>query len=324
MDINRANMEIFFTEARAEWTNAMNAARENLIANNIALTVTSKTSVTNHGWLNQIPSMKKWVGPRIADNLSTNKVQVTNAKYVNTIEITREEFEDDEYGLYLPTFGLMGTDAVAIKDRTLIDSLLQGTTTKWSGDNQVIFTASARTYGAATIANYVTSTYDAAGTALTTAVAAMASYQGHGGVPLMVKPYAILYGPSLRQKVQQSLSAYGALLAANASTYVGGQIENPNANLVKMFETPYLINGYTDLDGNAYANAGTHWFILGQIGGVKGLVYQSRIEPELQDARSRLDSDFAFQNDKIQWGARARGAGFVGLPHLVYGGFATS
>lgn len=324
MDINRANMDLFFTQVRTEFTNGLNAKRENLILNKIGMQVPSTTAITTHGWLNQIPSMKKWVGPRTAENLQSAKLAITNAKFVNTIEIERTDFEDDQYGLYVPTFGLMGQDAMAVKDRVLVDALLQGTSTTWA-DGVAVFSNAGRAFdGTNAIDNYDTTAYDAAGVALAAAYAKMTAYLGHGGVPLMVQPRYILHGPSLRVKVQQSLSTYGALLAANGSTYVGGQIANPNAQLVTPVETPYLVNGYVDMDGTTYANAGTYWFVLGEIAGIRGLVYQSRIEPEMQDQRARLDSEFLFEFDKIQWGFRARGAGFVGLPHLVYGSFATT
>jgi phage major head subunit gpT-like protein len=318
MDINRANMDIFFTECMTAFSDGMNARRDNLILAKVGMQMPSTTAVAVHGWLSQIPSMRKWVGERQARNLKSGKLSVTNAKFENTIEITREEFEDDMHRLYLPTFGLMGQDALAMKDRCLVDALLQNG--NWA--DAAAFFGDSRVYGSATIDNYDTTAYSEDGAALNTAFTKMTSYLGDGGVPLMVRPYAILHGPALRTKVQKSLSAYGALLAS--ATQVGGMIVNPNANIVTPIESPYLINGYVDMDGNSYANAGTYWFLLGEVGGIKGLIYQSRIEPEMQDARARLDSDFAFQNDKIQWGVRARGAGFLSLPHLIYGSFATT
>ena len=89
----------------------------------------------------------------------------------------------------------------------------------------------------------------------------------------------------------------------------------------------YLVDGYTDLDGNAYTNAGKAWFLVGESMGVRaGLIYQSRIEPELQDQRARFDASNTelFMQDKLQWGVRMRGAAFVGMPHLICGNFPTA
>lgn len=323
MDINKANMDLFFTEVKTEWQEAFNIAVAEAMMGKVAMQVPSKTAITTHGWLKQIPAMRKWVGDRVVNNVESQPLAVSNVKYEGTTEITREEFEDDQYGLYINIFRNMASSAVLNKDRAVIDALLQGTVNTWA-DGVAVFSAAGRTYGANTIKNYVTTAYDAAGTALTTAIADIGGYLGHGGTPLFAKPKYILHGPALRTKVQQSLSTYAALLAANASTYVGGQIENPNANIVTPIETAWLTDGYVDLNGTTYSNAGKHWFILSEISGIKGLVYQSRLEPELQDQRAKLDSEYLFTTDKLQWGTRMRGAGFVSFPHLVYGGFATS
>ena len=65
--------------------------------------------------------------------------------------------------------------------------------------------------------------------------------------------------------------------------------------------------------------------VIAEVMGLRaGLIYQERIAPEMQDARARLDSEYLFTTDKFQWGIRARGEGFIGLPHLIYGGFATA
>ena len=57
-----------------------------------------------------------------------------------------------------------------------------------------------------------------------------------------------------------------------------------------------------------------------------GLIYQSRLEPEMQDQRAKFDSaaDVVFLSDKLQWGVRMRGKAFIGLPHLIFLGDATA
>jgi hypothetical protein len=98
-------------------------------------------------------------------------------------------------------------------------------------------------------------------------------------------------------------------------------------NIVELVKTPYFVDNYTDLDGNAHSNAGKVWAVVGEGMGVRaGLIYQSRVEPELQDQRARFDSssDVVFLQDKLQWGVRMRGAAFIGLPHLICANFPTA
>lgn len=334
MDLNRSGLgsmlDVFFTECRAEWTEALNAAKDNLILTKTAMQVTSKTSQTRHAWLNQLPAMRKWVGDRVVNNLRSNTLNIVNSKFENTIEITREEFEDDEYGLYKPLFPVMGRQAMATKDRMLIDACLIGTTALWGGDATAVFTAG-RTYGSATIDNYSVLAFDSLGSNLTTVIKKQRSYLGHGGQPLMVVPKVLVYGPNLYDTVHRAIknqfSALATAAGATSTTHVGGDISNPNANIVELTMSEYLVDGYTDLDGNAYTNAGKAWFLVGESMGVRaGLIYQSRIEPELQDQRARFDASNTelFMQDKLQWGVRMRGAAFVGMPHLICGNFPTA
>jgi len=335
MDISRASMEFFSTEARVEWTNALNAVRPNLITNQIAMVVQSRTSTTKHGWLNQIPAMRKWVGDRVVNNLASNSLSISNDKFENTIEITREEFEDDEYMLYKPTFGLMGQQALQNYDRQLVDACLQGNPANaspslWGGDGLPVF-GTTRTFGSAVISNTVTTTFDSAGVALTAAISTVTAYLGHAGQPLMCRPKYLLHGPSKYYQVHQAVkTTTSAILSQNGSTYVGGVDEknpaNPNFMIVTPVQSDYLVNGYTDLNGVNYPTAGDCWFIISEVMGIKaGLVLQERIAPEMQDQRARFDtSDFVFATDKMQWGARERSKAFIGLPHMIYGAFATT
>jgi phage major head subunit gpT-like protein len=332
MDTNRAGLnsmlDIFFTEARAEWTEAMNAAKENMILGKIAMQVQSKTNQTRHAWLKQLPAMRKWVGDRRVNNLTSQTLNIVNDKFENTIEMTREEFEDDQYGLYLPLFGIMGRQAVATKDRMLSDAILAGTTATWGGDDVVIFTSSLRTYGDATINNTQSTAYDSLGAALTAAIKLQQSYLGHNGQPLMVRSKVLLHGPNLYDTVHKSVkNAFSALATGGSTTHVGGDIANPNKDIVELVMSEYFVDGYVDLDGTTHSNAGKKYALIGEAMGVRaGLIYQNRLDPEMQDQRAKFDSasDVVFLTDKLQWGVRMRGKAFIGLPHLIFLGNATA
>jgi len=329
MLLNRQNVDFLFTQLGADFTLGMNTVQAQMLLPKLATTIKSDTKKEFHSWMKQIPQMREWIGDRQEANLDVDALTITNRKFESTIEIEREDFEDARDFVAFSGFSnvsrTMGADATLTQDRILIDTLLGAATVgKWSDSDY--YCSASRKFGANTIGNYVTTAYDAAGSALTAAYSTITSYIGHNGKPLFVRPRYILHGPSLRVKVQQSLSAYGALLAANASTYVGGQISNPNANLVEPIETPWLVNNYVDMTGTTWTNAGTYWYILSEIvGGMRGLIYQDRIAPELQNARLDLaNSDYVFKTDKIQFGARMRGAGFIAMPQCVYMSAATT
>jgi phage major head subunit gpT-like protein len=290
--------------------------------------VQSKSNQTRHAWLKQLPAMRKWVGDRRVNNLSSQTLNIVNAKYENTVELTREEFEDDQYGLYIPLFGIMGRQAIATKDRMLSDAILAGTSATWGGDDVVIFTSSARTYGDNTINNTQSTAFDSLGAALTAAIKLQQSYLGHNGQPMMVRSKVLLHGPNLYDTVHKAVkNSFSALATGGTTTHVGGDIANPNKDIVELVMSEYFVDGYVDLDGTTHSHAGKKYALIGEAMGVRaGLIYQSRLEPELQDQRARFDSaaDVVFLTDKLQWGVRMRGTAFVGMPHLVFFGDATA
>lgn len=322
MDINRANMDVFFEDLDVRFTEGFNTPGGTPILTSAGMVVPSTSAQGVHAWLNQIPNMREWLGDRQAKNIRSNKLTVVNRLFEDTLEIERVDIEDDSYGMYAPLSGLMGSNAAAFKDEVVVEALLNGTTDKWV-DDVAIFSAAGRSYdGTNAINNYGTTALDAAGVQLAAAYAAMGAYLGHNGKPLRAVPTYLMHGPALRSVAMQNVeNIYAALLAADGSTYVPS--DNVNKGLVKRLECPFLIDGYVDSKGNSH-DAANYWFLLAFIGGIRPVAYQDRIGPELQ--RARLDpntSDYVFEKDKFQYGVRMRGAGFVTLPHLVFGGFAT-
>jgi phage major head subunit gpT-like protein len=322
-------VDYLFTQLGADFTLGMNTVQAQMILPKLATKLSSKSKKEFHSWMKQLPQMREWIGDRQLANLDVDALTVTNRKFESSLTIDREDFEDARDWVAFDGFRnvsrIMGGDAALAQDRILIDTLLGAATIgKWSDGDY--YASVSRTFGTNPLLNYVTTAYDAAGAALSAAYSTITSYIGHNGKPLFIRPRYILHGPSLRVKVQQSLSQYGALLAANASTYVPFPNGNPNANLVEPLETSWLVNNYVDLKGNTWANAGTYWFILSEVvGGMRGLMFQDRIPPELQNARLDLqNSEYVWLTDKIAYGSRMRGEGFIALPQCVYMAAATS
>jgi phage major head subunit gpT-like protein len=149
----------------------------------------------------------------------------------------------------------------------------------------------------------------------------MVSYKGQNNQPLRVMPKYLLHGPALRTVAITAVEAqYAASLTATAATYV--QNDNPNKGLVQRIQSEYLIDGFVDSKESSH-DAANYWFLLGEIGPIRGLAYQDRKAPEIQQSRLSDDSDHVFEADEYQFGVRMRGASFVTLPHLVFANLAT-
>ena len=328
MDIstNPGLLQIFFKEMGVTFRDAYNKKLENLILNKVAMKVDSISSSTVHGWVNQIPGMKEWKGPREISNIGDEALEITNRIFQSTISLPVQRFRDDQHGLFKNNAMFLGNAAASFWDQLLIEAALKGTSAKWIDSVAIFDGSSNRTFdGTNAINNYVTTAFDAQGVALNAAYAAMTSYLGHDGRPLGAQPLYLVHGPQLRSRAIQAVeSPYSALVTTSTSGVVAGQITNPNFNLVTRVETPYLVNGFKDSAGTSY-NAAYYWFLVGDVMGLKPWCVQMRHEPEIQEQRTNFaTSDWVFANDEFQWGVRSAGEGFIAQPWLIYGGFATA
>lgn len=322
MDINRANMlPIFSHDLEMRFLEGFNLPIPNSVLNQAAMMLPSNSDATVHGWLNQFPNMREWVGDRILNDIESNSLTIVNRLFEDSIRMKRTEIEDDKVGLYLPRAKILGQIAQSFRDQLLIEALVRGTTTKWAdGDN--VF-SDTRTYGDATIDNYATTAFDEAGVAWDAIRNAMMSYRGHQGQPLMfgAPRFVIVHGPALRTKMWRAfIASQGSKLDDGLSTYIDAS--NPYQGQAIPVESPYLINGFVDSKGTTH-NAANYWFVIVDFFGFRPLVYQDRLGPEFQSQMATNDSEYVVLRDEYVWGVRMRGEAFIALPHMVYGCFAT-
>ncbi|SIQ78059.1 Mu-like prophage major head subunit gpT [Rhizobium sp. RU35A] len=128
MLINRANIETAFTGFKASFNRGFEGAKPSY--SRVAMTIPSTSSSENYGWLGQIPKMREWLGDRIVNNLSAHSHTITNRKFENTITVKREEFEDDQYGIFSPLFEEMGKGAKELPDELVYALLTLGFSSK--------------------------------------------------------------------------------------------------------------------------------------------------------------------------------------------------
>ena len=308
MDINRANMDVLFKSFNTAFTEGMQRGRqlageyanEYLSFADLAMSVPSSTAVEVHAWLNQIPGFRQWLGDRQKKDISTNKLEVTNLDWEDTISVPRNDILDDRYGIYTPLFTLLGQEGA--EDALWLDMAMDALIANGQWVDAKAFFHATRTYGAQTIANLTTSALSSA--TLETAIATMLAYKGPEANPLGVIPVTLVVGPSLRD------TAWDLLVNqfVSSGTGKGGAIQNRTKGRATMKIHPKLTG--------AYAN---YWYLLGMKGGMKPVGVQRRALPQLV-AKDAVTDDNVFFNKEFVYGTDARGAAFLTLPHLAYCG----
>jgi phage major head subunit gpT-like protein len=296
MIINAENLLALNTNYTAAFTEGMNGAvstaPEALKRGEIDMTVPSTGPQMEHHWLSSIPAMGEWIGERKIKNLVSGKLLVLNKDFESTVKVPRNAIEDDQYGQFALSMRIMGANAAALPLKLVTDALVANGT--WA--DGAAFFGTTRTYGSNTITNLVTGALDA--TTLATAIQVMTSYLGANDEPLNVTPRYLICGPKLRKTawdlVKNSLVSSG--------TGKGGSIQNDLQGIVELRVSPRLVGTQDD-----------YWYLVGEQAGIKGVGYQDRVSPVMETSDLEL-----FTRNEYQWGARARGAAFLTLPHLVY------
>jgi len=305
MNITASNLDGLFKTFQVKFNEAQQAAQTRAFANDlvpedIAMTFLASGSATQHSWLEQLHGIHEWIGDRVLNNAKLGKLTVINRDFENTVQVGRNEIEDDQYGAYAPLIAMLGADAEGLWKKLAMEAILGNGV--WADGNP--FFCSGRVMGQTTITNAVTTALGK--DALETAIAAMRGWTLYGGEPGEVRPDVLLVGPTLEATAKQLCEA--DLIAENSTT-----VSNVSpAKALKVRVSQRLVGAHA-----------SEWYVCGDKNGVKAVGLQKRKLPEL----TRLDSstdDEVFMKNTFLYGVHARGEGFMTLPFLCYKGGAAS
>jgi len=134
MIINSQNLSFIFTGFNAAFSQGFADAKP--AWSSVAMRVPSTAQDEVYGWLNQIPGMREWIGPRIINSISANGYTIGNRTFENTIGVQREKIEDDKYGVFAPLMQEMGRAAAVHPDELVFSTLSGGFATAcYDGQN---------------------------------------------------------------------------------------------------------------------------------------------------------------------------------------------
>lgn len=136
MQINRATLNSAYVGFNAAFMGGL--AQANPMYGRVATTVPSTTKTQEYGWLGQFPGFREWVGDRVINGLARHGYSLTNKSYENTIGVDRDDFEDDNLGIYAPMFADLGRTAAVFPDQ-LVWSLLKAGFSSKCYDGQFYF-----------------------------------------------------------------------------------------------------------------------------------------------------------------------------------------
>ena len=77
----------------------------------VAMEAPSVGRSVDYKWLGDFPMMQEWVGDRVIKDLSAFKYEIVNKSYEATVEVDRDDIEDDQIGIYTPMIQGLGAAA---------------------------------------------------------------------------------------------------------------------------------------------------------------------------------------------------------------------
>lgn len=296
MLVNKETLANAFIGLKTTFNNAFDAAP--VTWDKIAMKVTSVTTQNDYAWLSKFPKMRVWVGDKHVKSLEAAKYSIPNKDWEATIEVDRNDIEDDQLGIYAPQAQMAGFSAKQLPDEIVMD-LVNGGFTATCLDGQYYFDIDHVVAGAS-VSNKGVAVLSAASQALALASygaarTAMRKFKDDEGRPLNITPEILLVPPALE---------HVALCLVN-----NDRLDDGKANPFK---------GTATVVCDARLTSDTAWFLLDTSKPVRPFIYQERKAPVFVEQTDPQAED-VFNRKKFKFGAEARAAGGYGFWQLAYG-----
>lgn len=296
MLINKDSLSNLFISLKTTFNNAFGVAPS--VWPKIAMKVPSTTGQNDYAWLSKFPMMQKWIGDKNVKSLEAAKYTVKNDDWEATVEVDRNDIEDDNLGIYGPQAQMAGQSAAQLPDE-IVMALVNSAFTSYCFDGQffcdtdhVVKGASVSNKGVVVLS---CSTLALAQASIGAARTAMRKFKDDEGRPLNITPTVLLVPPALEDI---------ALVLANNERLEDGK------------QNPY--KGTFEVVCDARLTSDTAWFLLDTTKAIKPFIYQERKAPVFVE-QTDMTGDNVFLRKKYRYGAEARAAGGYGFWQLAYG-----
>lgn len=294
--VNKQTIDNVFVSLKTTFNNAFGAAPT--VWPKIGMRIPSTTRQNDYAWLSKFPRMKEWIGDKHIKSLEAFSYTIPNKDWEATIEVDRNDIEDDQLGIYGPQAQMAGESAAQLPDE-IVMALVNGGFTSLCFDGQYFFDTDHLVAGA-NVSNKLTVALSAASQAAAIASygaarTAMRKFKDDEGRPLNINPNVLLVPPALE---------HVALALVN-----NDRLDDGKANLFK---------GTAEVVVDARLTSDTAWFLLDTTKPVKPFIYQERKAPVFVEQTGQ-ENDDVFMRKKFKFGAEARAAGGYGFWQLALG-----
>lgn len=95
----------------------------------VAMLVRATTRIVDYKWLANFPGIQEWIGDRQIQSLGAEAFQIESKDFENTVEVNRNDMDDDTMGIYNALFAEQGRAAKKHPDKLVAALIALGLTT---------------------------------------------------------------------------------------------------------------------------------------------------------------------------------------------------
>lgn len=290
MIVNSAALQSIYKGFKTLFNEAFAGAKP--LYEKIATVVPSATKSEEYGWLGSFPRLRKWIGDRVINSLAAHGYTIKNESWEATVEVNRDDIEDDTYGVYTPMVKELGRSAATHPDEIVFGLLAKGFT-ETCYDGQYFFDTDHRDEDGPIQSNKGTRAL--AEESYADARAQMMSLQDAKGTPLGIVPNLLVVPPQLEKMARKILFA----------DEIDGTT-NTMKDTAELLVVPWLA-----------ANP-TAWFLFDTSRAIKPLIFQQRKKPEFVSMDSSTDQN-VFMKKQFLYGVDCRDNAGFGLWQMAFG-----
>lgn len=301
MIVNVKNVKQIFINLKATFQKAFDQSPTDW--QKVAMEVPSNGKENDYSWLSRFPKMREWIGDKVIKSLAAFHYTIRNKDWEATVEVDRNDIEDDQlmgYALQAKGAGQSAAELPA----DIVAALISNGFTNLCYDGQMFFDTDHLVAGKS-VSNRGTkklkvgslaeakASYGAARTA-------MRSLKDDEGASLKIRPNLLVVPPALEDDANYLMTA---------EKFPDGT-PNPYRNTAEVLVMPEL-------------SSDSAWFLFDTTKPVKPLIYQLRKKPVFVEQMD-YNSDNVFKRKKFLFGAEARCNGGYGFWQMAFGSDGTT
>ncbi len=285
------NSGLILKGARSEFFDSFKQRDAAALYQLLATRIPSTTDQEKYRWLGAVPTMREWGTGRLAKGLNSESYDVANLTYEATVQVDRDELDDDQTGQISTRVRLLGEAAATHKDFMLAALLNSGATTGYVSYDGVTFFNAAHVSGQSgsqsnlasqTVGDVSDITVAEFKKGLKAAFAQMMGLKDDRGNSAMIQPngFVVVVPPAL---YFTALEAVSATLLNNTTNVLAGAAK---------------VMALGDLSGSV------NTYVCKTDGVLRPFIFQDRMPIEFNALSG--GSELEFQKGYHQYGVRAR------------------